>query len=393
MCLASIGLAEHVIVRRGVEFLLASVRTDGSWPIDTNLATWNTTLAINALDAEDARADQDQELECLDWLLDCQHVKTHPFTDVPPGGWAWTDLTGGVPDVDDTSGALLALITARKSAPESRRQRIGHAARTGMYWLLDMQNRDGGWPTFCRGWGKLPFDRSASDLTAHALRAIHRWREVWQTDSTDPRLDRRVVAATERGVAFLGRQQLEDGSWLPLWFGNQNNADDVNPVYGTARVLKALVEIGRGDLPMVRRGADWLACHQHASGGWGAVASDADADDDTPRFTSPACSVEETSVAVSALIPLVETDPEVGAAVAAGLTWLVESVESGRFRECSPVGFYFAKLWYYERLYPLVFSAEALGIALSSAASEPVRDELRPVYSAQVAARATPVGE
>ena len=22
-------------------------------------------------------------------------------------------------------------------------------------WLLKLQNRDGGWPTFCRGWGKL----------------------------------------------------------------------------------------------------------------------------------------------------------------------------------------------------------------------------------------------
>ena len=33
----------------GVKFLVNSVRPDGSWPIDTNLATWNTTLAINAL--------------------------------------------------------------------------------------------------------------------------------------------------------------------------------------------------------------------------------------------------------------------------------------------------------------------------------------------------------
>ena len=254
-----------------------------------------------------------------------------------------------------------------------------------------MQNRDGGWPTFCRGWGNLPFDRSASDLTAHALRAIHRWQEVWQTELTDPRLDRRLAAATDRGVAFLGRQQREDGSWLPLWFGNQNNADDLNPVYGTARVLKALVEIGRADLPMVRRGADWLACKQHASGGWGAVEPDPDAGDDAPRFAFPACSVEETSVAVSALVPLAETDREVRAAVAAGLTWLVEAVESGRFRECSPIGFYFAKLWYYERLYPLVFSAEALGTALSSAATEAVRDERHPTHSAEVATRVTTV--
>jgi squalene-hopene/tetraprenyl-beta-curcumene cyclase len=27
----------------------------------------------------------------------------------------------------------------------------------------------------------------------------------------------------------------------------------------------------------------------------------------------------------------------------------------------SPIGFYFAKLWYFERMYPLVFAVSALG--------------------------------
>ncbi|MEZ6048428.1 MAG: hypothetical protein R3C11_23220 [Planctomycetaceae bacterium] len=50
-----------------------------------------------------------------------------------------------------------------------------------MNWLLDLQNRDGGWPTFCRGWGALPFDRSAPDLTAHALRALHQYQRTYQS--------------------------------------------------------------------------------------------------------------------------------------------------------------------------------------------------------------------
>ena len=41
----------------------------------------------------------------------------------------------------------------------------------GLKWLLGLQNSDGGIPTFCRGWGTLPFDRSSPDLTAHAIRA------------------------------------------------------------------------------------------------------------------------------------------------------------------------------------------------------------------------------
>ena len=52
MSLAGMGLSDHPIVERGIEFLLASVRSDASWPIDTNLATWNTTLAMNALSNE-----------------------------------------------------------------------------------------------------------------------------------------------------------------------------------------------------------------------------------------------------------------------------------------------------------------------------------------------------
>ena len=51
MSLASIGQAGHPVARQAVDFLAASVRSDGSWPIDTNLAAWVTTLAINALAA------------------------------------------------------------------------------------------------------------------------------------------------------------------------------------------------------------------------------------------------------------------------------------------------------------------------------------------------------
>ena len=45
------------------------------------------------------------------------------------------------------------------------------------------------------------------------------------------------------------------------------------------------------------------------------------------------------------------------------LAWLVEAVESGRFRDPTPIGFYFAKLWYFEKLYPLIFTVAALGRA------------------------------
>ena len=39
MSLAGMGLADHPVVARAVDFLIQSVRPDGSWPIDTNLTT------------------------------------------------------------------------------------------------------------------------------------------------------------------------------------------------------------------------------------------------------------------------------------------------------------------------------------------------------------------
>ena len=49
MSLAGMGQTDSPVVEAGVRFLVESMRDDGSWPIDTNLATWVTTLSIGAL--------------------------------------------------------------------------------------------------------------------------------------------------------------------------------------------------------------------------------------------------------------------------------------------------------------------------------------------------------
>ncbi len=340
MSLAGSGRAEHEVVGRGVEFLVESVRADGAWPIDTNLATWTTTLSIGALEAS---GEDLSDLQCLDWLLRCQHHQEHPFTRAAPGGWGWTDLSGAVPDADDTPGALLALAALRETSGADEIERIDSAVASGLRWLLGLQNSDGGWPTFCRGWGTLPFDRSAADLTAHAIRALDVWRH---RDA-----DGRMLAAVERGFAYLAKQQRADGSWIPLWFGDQHRDDEENPLYGTARVLAAYRDLNRLDSEPVRRGLAWLADNQNADGGWG----------NSP--TAGVSSVEETALAVEALLsPGPGGMPQV--VIQKGLSWLVDACESGRHRQPTPIGFYFAKLWYYERLYPLIFTVSALGRAI-----------------------------
>ncbi len=369
MSLVAKGLVDHVVVRRGVRFLCESVRPDGSWPIDTNLATWVTTLAINAL-----KDDVPESLrpDLMKWLLGQQYRDVHPFTNAAPGGWAWTDLPGGVPDADDTPGAMLALyhlVQWDVPYPEDEEARERHcrkfhqnsppvcAANDGaLKWLIDLQNVDGGWPTFCRGWGTLPFDRSSPDITAHVLRAIAiRWWDCFYPESlplNTPPHHRRAFkkslvytacAAAIDGFGFLAKTQRRDGSWLPLWFGNQHAQDDENPTYGTSRVLMAYRDCRRLETNEAQRGASFLASIQNPDGGWGGAAGIAP-------------SVEETALAAEVLLDFEQYRSQ----AFGGIGWLINRLYDGSLTEPSPLGFYFAKLWYFERLYPLVFAVSAL---------------------------------
>jgi squalene-hopene/tetraprenyl-beta-curcumene cyclase len=404
MSLASTGRAEHSVARQAVRFLLDSRLADGSWPIDTNLATWTTSLSIHALAyahdasgsgwADPVSSPVDPVSSPVDpvsspvdpvsspvdpvsspvdpvsdktvrWLLSCQHLAPHPFTGADPGGWGWTNLSGAVPDADDTPAALLALagwLRRHRGRRPMLEQQIGRAAALGLGWLVRLQNRDGGWPTFCRGWGKLPFDRSGADLTAHALRAISVWREwddVLGVESACPApavLERSV----ERGFRYLSRHQNADGAWVPLWFGNQDRPLEDNPVYGTARVLLAYAQCGRGGGEQAA-GVAYLRQAQNPDGGWGGGPS-------VPYRTAASqqqigSSVEETGAAVEALLAC-SSQPADDPTIMRGLRWLVAAVEQGRLHTSWPIGFYFAKLWYHERLYPYIAATAALGAAV-----------------------------
>jgi squalene-hopene/tetraprenyl-beta-curcumene cyclase len=390
LSLAAIGRADHFVARKGVEFLANSARPDGSWAIDSNLCVWVTTLAINALAAAGELANLDKRDRLRQWLIAQQFTSWHPYTGAKPGGWGWTDLPGSVPDADDTAGSLLALshlanLVDDEAPNPSLRAMLratlqDHGAdpsqvaqlprspdlsfedrpviQDGLHWLLDLQNRDGGWPTFCRGWGRLPFDRSGSDLTAHALRALAAWRPQMHADQAYHAACRGQIHFAgfplvlferdlDHGLEFLETQQRPDGSWLPLWFGNQHSSTEENPVYGTARVLAAYRDLDMINNERAQRGVAWLWGAQNIDGGWGGA----------PAIPS---SIEETALALEVLLA---AGTEARPAVNKGLAWLVEQVESGGWSRPSPIGFYFAKLWYFEKLYPIIFSVAALGRA------------------------------
>ena len=229
MCLADGGFRQHDATQRCARFLIDTVRPDGSWPIDTNLSMWLTSLAAKLLTSDSQLSTLNSQLSTL--LLRAATTTVHPFTAAAPGGWGWSDLSGSVPDGDDTSGALVALhhLTQGKTSLEIEK---------GLRWLMGLQNSDGGMPTFCKGWGRLPFDRSTPDITAHAILAMGLW-----LPSLDGRLKVDVQKALDRMLTWMEKTQASSlhHGWTPLWFGDQDATDEKAPVYGTATAIDYLM--------------------------------------------------------------------------------------------------------------------------------------------------------
>lgn len=358
MSLVASNQGESPVVQKAVDFLVKSQRDDGSWPIDTNLATWGTTLSINALAADPSFHEllpRTERETIVNWLLAQQNRGIHPYTRAGVGGWAWTDLPGGVPDADDTAGALLAL---HHLGIDTRRVR--DAAGLGIRWFLQLQNSGGGIPTFCRGWGKLPFDRSAPDLSAHFLATMMAWTINGRLPS---RMKQKAEKAIRKCFVYLDNSQRSDGSWIPLWFGNANAPGEENPVYGSAIVVSALAGLPADQSAeyrdMLMKGANYLLTTQNPDCGWGGA-------------KGVASSIEETALSVSALARTLAWNRNPGAslsgidheslrkAIRTGTAWLIENTEHGTRMNSAPIGLYFARLWYYEKLYPLIFTTQAL---------------------------------
>jgi squalene-hopene/tetraprenyl-beta-curcumene cyclase len=279
----------------------------------------------------------------------------------------------------DTASALSALVRWRHRFAELQSERIDHAATLGIGWLLDLQNEDGGWPTFSRGGNSVTFGESRTEVAALVLRALAAWQAQWHSENVDGRPHRHryltvsIDSAVERGWRYLELHQHDDGRFVPMWFGNEHHPRSENPVFGTAEVLITCSDLMRLDSELAARAARWLVTSQHSNGGWGPPRAPLDysgaykdgfrawrANDELAKF----CSIEETALAVSALLPLAETSQSFSRAVANGLTWLAGAVEQDVHRQGTVIGFSFAKLWYHERLYPLIFAEFALDRAI-----------------------------
>ncbi len=362
LCLVESGYRELEVVRDGISFLKRTQRKDGSWPIDIDLSTWVSTLAVKSLQNNlDEILDQESKQQITQHFLNIQNKQIHPFNGTLPGGWGWTSHSGSVPDGDDTPGTILALLALNNENTELIRNPVMNACN----WLRKLQNNDGGFPTFSRGWGKLPFDQSCADLTGHSILALAKVDVAFHA-KMNSKQHLRFKKSFVRSLIFLEKNQYKNGSWLPLWFGNQHTADHTNPVYGTARVTAYLNETLQTNLGkeysvilklMIDRGCNYLVSVQNQNGSWGGT-------------INIIGSIEETALSVTALVR-----NDFQNECTSGINWLAEKTKSDGLI-ASPIGLYFASLWYDEEMYPITAYLECLFASMEIISSQQQPDSL-----------------
>ena len=333
MCLAESGFREHEVTQHCARFLVDNVRPDGSWPIDTNLSGWVTSLTAKVLLSDFYISPLSSQLSTL--IKRNATTAVHPFTGAAAGGWGWSDLSGSVPDGDDTSGALVALYHLSQG-------KCSLEVENGLRWLMWLQNNDGGMPTFCKGWGKLPFDRSTPDITAHAILAMGLWLPL-----LDGKLKTDVQNSLDRMLAWMKKMKSTDDEcgWVPLWFGDQDADDEKAPVYGTATAIDYLMSSHHPTaMQLAQTQVDFILRSQNVDGGWGGN-------------KGVKSKVTYTSRALAALSHFPNHYEE---AKKRGWEYLYQRFKAGTLYDREPIGLYFSRLWYSEELYNVLFLLNAL---------------------------------
>jgi squalene-hopene/tetraprenyl-beta-curcumene cyclase len=309
---------DRAIARKSIDKLLV-VKDDEAYCQPCVSPVWDTALACHALlDVGGPQANADA-VRGLEWLrplqvLDVKGDWATQRPEVRPGGWAFQYANPHYPDLDDTAVVIMAMDRAQASGAGEFTEAIARARE----WITGLQSRDGGWAAFdtdntCYYLNNIPFadhgallDPPTEDLTARCVSMLAQLGET---------VDKSV--ALTRGIDYLRRTQLPEGSWYGRW--------GMNYIYGTWSVLCAFNAAGIDHRsPEVRRAVDWLVAIQNTDGGWGEDGASYRLD---YRGYEPAPSTaSQTAWALLGLMAVGETGHE---AVARGIAYLSRTQAPG----------------------------------------------------------------
>jgi squalene-hopene/tetraprenyl-beta-curcumene cyclase len=223
---------------------------------------WDTGLACHALLEAGGKRAVAQVKKGLDWLTPTQVLNVRGDwiarrPNLRPGGWAFQYANPNYPDVDDTAVVAMAMDRVQK---ESGREDFRVPLARAREWIVGMQSDNGAWGAFDADnefyyLNNIPFadhgallDPPTEDVTARCVSMLAQFGER--------------SPALQRGLDYLARTQLADGSWYGRW--------GMNYIYGTWSVLCCLNAAGLDPAaPVMGKAADWLVSIQNADGGWG----------------------------------------------------------------------------------------------------------------------------
>lgn len=272
-------------IQYGVRWVRETQRPDGSWSGGRgNIKVFDTELAIISLSKAGLKPNNHKYTleKAKNWLLSQQYTSKGPGWWYE-GSWSWSYYE--IPDADDTAYGVLALILTGEPVKSPR-------VTSALDFLKFFQNSDGGWPTFTKE--SYGVDGSLVDITTHTIEAFL----AAGISSDDPSI--------QRGVSYIKKTQLNDGSWMTYWARNYT--------YGTYSGLVGLHITGENSSsPYIQKAVSWLDNNQNLDGGWGGIKGENS-------------TVEETAWAILALLT-VDEDPK-SPEIQKGIKWLIDTQNS-----------------------------------------------------------------
>jgi len=227
---------------------------------------WDTGIALYALTDCGLDSSDDAVNNACAWLRskECTHVGDwvdnldSSYRHSDRSGWYFEYHNAWYPDCDDT--VMVAMALQRAGGEDNIA-----AGKRGVRWVLDMQNRDGGWAAFDKTTHRqileyIPFadhnamqDPSCPDITGRVLECLS-WHGY---DNTH--------AAIRTAIEYIKSEQIVEGKH-GCWFGRWG----VNYIYGTWQAVIGPIRCGEDpSQEWIQRAGRWIKSIQKDDGSFG----------------------------------------------------------------------------------------------------------------------------